>query len=117
MAAKEVGPGIVRVPLNDQPAPEQATPIGDLRNPEGPEECWAVQSVKAESGVSSTTESIGLHEIREADGVWILDLEHDMKAWHGAPVVSKTDSKIIGTLLIEDRGAIVAPFGSVTGTE
>ena len=112
-AAKDVGPGIVRVSLGDQPAPEQATPVADLRNPAGPEECRAVQSVKAENGVSSTTQSIGRHEIREADGVWILDLEHDMKAWHGAPVVSKTDNKIIGTLLVEDRGVIVAPFGSV----
>lgn len=112
-AAKEIGPGILLAPLGDQPAPNTATQAGKLRNPKGPEECWAVQSVKGDGGASSTTQSIGRHEMRESDGVWILDLQHDMKAWHGAPVVSKTDHKVIGTVLVEDRGVIVAPFGSV----
>ena len=111
--AQAIARGVVRVTLGDQPGPTRVTQASDLREPQQPEECCAVQSVASDTGVSSLLESIGRHEIREADGVWVLDLEHaDMQAWHGAPVVSLSDGKVIGTMLADARGILIAPFGS-----
>lgn len=111
-AARDVaGPGLVRISLKDLPALPQSADARMLRPPEGPEECCAVQSVSSERGVSSMIESIGRHEMRNAGDVWYLDLEHgDMQKWHGSPVVSLLDGKIIGVLLSNEQGTTIAPL-------
>ncbi len=108
---ESVGAGILRVSLKGQSPPARAAQASSLRAPPGPEECCAVQTVASDSGVSSIVESLGRHEIRVVDKTWRVDAEHgDLQAWHGAPVVSLADSRIIGVLLATDRGTSVAPL-------
>ena len=75
----------------------------ETRRPEQPEDCLAIRH----EGTGS--EGTFLHltlEAEQIDDDWQLKgFDGDRNVWHGAPVVAKFDGRLIGFLIVEDRGA------------
>ena len=84
----------------DRPFAEQ-----EIRRPEQPEDCLAVRY----EGTGG--EGTFLHLTLEAEQIgedWkIKGFAGDRNVWHGAPVVAKADGRLIGFLIVEDRGASI----------
>ncbi|EMI45033.1 mammalian cell entry related domain protein [Rhodopirellula sp. SWK7] len=106
--------GLVRSVGDWQPTDDKTTNEDRMRNPGGPEDVYAV-SWRTESGQTRgssnetiITEMIGRDQIREDEHRWrVLDTVLSPELWNGAPVVSASDEKIVGMLVIEDSGTSI----------
>ena len=96
--------GTLPLPAGVTPA-ERPFTQQEIRRPEQPENCLAVRY----EGTGS--EGTFLHlplEAEQIDEDWQLKgFDGDRNVWHGAPVVAKVDGKLIGFLIVEDRGASI----------
>jgi paraquat-inducible protein B len=77
------------------------------------EDGLVVRATPTESALTYLHYPIEKLDIKLQDGAWILgSFDGDRDVWHGSPVLSATDGKLIGQLLIEKRGARVILFDS-----
>ena len=75
------------------------------------EDCFAVRTSGADSHL--VLETIGKHELTVDEGNWRWSkngLSSDV--WHGAPVVSTADEKIVGILSLSDDHTMVIPINA-----
>lgn len=88
-------------------------PTVDYRNfraPSEPEECCLCRSVKTDDDTSTVIQSIGLNQLKRDGTNWTVNMEgEDLSPWHGAPVISLQDGKIIGLFLAGKTGAMIVP--------
>ncbi len=89
-------------------------PASRCRVPETPEDCLAVADPAAPSL------PLAASRLTPEDGSWMVDNAIAVDpGWHGAVVVSRSDGKVIGVLLVDDaetRVAILPAFSSYLGT-
>jgi paraquat-inducible protein B len=88
-----------------------------FRVPTDPEECCICRSVKADGEASSVIQSIGRAQLKVTESMWAVTTDlGDLSPWHGAPVVSMQDGKVIGVFVAGKSGAMIAP-SRMTGPE
>jgi hypothetical protein len=81
-----------------------------FRSPTDPEECCICRSVKADGEASSVIQSIGREQLKVTESMWAVTTDlGDLSPWHGAPVVSMQDGKVIGIFVAGKSGAMIAP--------
>lgn len=81
----------------------------DLRVPTQPEDCCICRSVQNDGRATSVIQSISRDQITANGTTWTVNIESsDLAAWHGAPLVSMADGKIIGVFLASKKGAVIA---------
>ncbi len=92
--------------------------LQDFRSPTTREDCSAVKTVVGESGSSSIMFTIGQHEIRDLESVWHVTAKNPEGAdsWHGCPVVSLKDGKIIGIMIGNKGQPIIIPYSDQWGS-
>ena len=90
------------------PAEKLTAQLGEsnFRTPTGLEECLAVRSAVVDGQATPVMQTIDVDQIEERGASWQVSGDADFSQWHGAPVVSSRDGKIIG-LLLSDSGATV----------
>jgi hypothetical protein len=79
-------------------------PESDIRIPQAVENCLAVRVV--DDAATYFHLPIAVESLRETEieGQWkVIDFTGDREVWHGAPVLSVSDGKLIGILLVENR--------------
>jgi hypothetical protein len=81
-----------------------------VRRAESTEDCYAIRrSRHADEDKSVMVEAIGKHELSPQGEIWRTTLTRlGRDTWHGAPVLSAEDEKIIGMLIVDDDGTSVA---------
>lgn len=85
-----------------------------IRVPNAPEDCIVCRSV-SESGkplsvVHPISRSELIAETRDQNVLWaVMQEDHDLTVWHGAPVLSVLDGRLIGILVMTDRGPAIVP--------
>ncbi|MEI7699034.1 MAG: MlaD family protein [Planctomycetia bacterium] len=99
----------------------ESLPIARLtvRVPSAPEDCILCRSVseagKPLSVVHPISRSELIAETRDQIALWgVIQEDHDLAAWHGAPVLSVLDGRLIGILVITDRGPSIVPVTETT---
>ena len=102
--------GTLRIPVEVSGFPTAAS--AQFRVPTAPEECIAVRTAASESKPMPIIQSIDREQLSLTGltGGWIISGDTDYSASHGAPVVATSDGKIIGILLNDKSGPVVAPL-------
>ena len=96
---------------NDLKGDLPAVSSSELRVPTQPEDCCICRSVQNDGIASSVIQSISRDQITANGQSWSVTLETpDLTSWHGAPVVSMADGKIIGIFVASKSGAVIAPL-------
>ena len=96
--------GTLPLPAGEAPTKRPFT-RKEIRKPEQPENCLAVRYEG--TGSDGTFLHLPL-EAEQIDDDWKLKgFDGDRNVWHGAPVVAKADGRLIGFLIVEDRGASI----------
>ncbi len=95
--------------LARRPAPDDldlpAWPRALQRAPDGPEDCLAV----TDPGSPPLTLAPGALEA--TDEGWLVDRAIPLDdRWHGAPVLARSDGRLIGLVVVESEGARVVPL-------
>jgi len=81
----------------------------DLRVPTQLEDCCICRSVRNNGVATTVIQSISRDQITAHESSWSIALDtSDIASWHGAPVVSMADGKIIGVFLASKSGAVIA---------
>ncbi|MCG8650793.1 MAG: MlaD family protein, partial [Pirellulales bacterium] len=95
----------------DQAQQAWAVSSEKLRVPDELEDCFVIRrATKPESGSVTLVETLGQHELTSRDGQWqITSGRLDDESWQGATVISATDEKVVGMLVVGRRGAAIAP--------
>ena len=84
----------------------------DFRQPGKTESCVAVRSIAIEGRLSFLHYPIEQSYLRDD---WTLpNFDGDQELWHGSPVLSIEDGKVLGVLLIDDDRARVISLGATT---
>lgn len=82
----------------------------NFRIPSEPEECCLCRSVKADDDASTVIQSISLNQLKLDGTDWTVNMDgEDLSPWHGAPVISLQDGKIIGLFVAGKKGAMIVP--------
>jgi hypothetical protein len=99
----------------------ESLPIARLtvRVPNAPEDCIICRSVseagKPLSVVHPISRSELIAETRDLIALWrVIQEDHDLTAWHGAPVMSLLDGRLIGLLVVTDKGPAIVPVTETT---
>jgi paraquat-inducible protein B len=81
-----------------------------FRRAESTEDCYVIRRLwHADEDKSVMVETIGKHELSAQGEIWRTTLTRlGRDTWHGAPVLSAEDEKIIGMLIVDDEGISVA---------
>lgn len=81
-----------------------------LRVPEAAEDCYLVRRTWREGTAGAVVvETIGRHEIVAEGEIWRTSVTRlDPDTWQGAAVLSASDERIIGVLIVDDEGAQIA---------
>ncbi len=86
--ASLVKAGLIWVPVGTDIGALPAVEASAFRIPAAPEECCLCRSVKADDSASSVIQSIGVEQLKAADGLWTVTIDlGDLSPWHGSPVV------------------------------
>ena len=102
--------GSVYVPFADTIGDLPTVDASNFRIPKEPEECCLCRSVKTDDDASTVIQSIGLDHLKRDGENWLVNMEdEDLSPWHGAPVISMQDGKIIGLFVAGKKGAMVVP--------
>jgi paraquat-inducible protein B len=102
--------GSVYVPFKDTIGDLPTVDASNFRIPKEPEECCLCRSVKTDDDASTVIQSIGLDHLKRDGENWLVNMEdEDLSPWHGAPVISMQDGKIIGLFVAGKKGAMVVP--------
>ncbi|MEZ6121921.1 MAG: MlaD family protein [Planctomycetaceae bacterium] len=98
--------GVVQIPISGVSGgigPEE------FRIPKVPEECLAVRSAVTEGKATPVIQAIDPEFLEDRTTAWsISGSDVDFSQWHGAPVVAVSDGKIIGMLLSDSGGNVIA---------
>ena len=82
-----------------------------LRVPQQPEDCCICRSVKTPTGPSSIIQIISRAQLNVDDNLWTVTADlGDLTPWHGAPVISMQDHKVIGIFVSGETGPVIAPY-------
>ena len=82
------------------------TRADQLRVPSGTESVLVVPDPK-----STRVISLGEHQLLPGAGKWTVTTDESISdSWHGAPVVSTSDGKVIGVFIVQGGAAAVVPF-------
>jgi paraquat-inducible protein B len=101
--------GFVWIPCDSTMLPSVKS--ASLRAPTVPEECCLCRSVKTDQTVSSVIQTIAQNQLQNGETHWTVTADAgDLSSWHGAPVVSMQDGKVIGVFVASDSGAMIAPY-------
>lgn len=103
--------GFIWLPCSDPPEDFAGVRTELIRVPEEPEDCCLCRLVRTDNDVSSVIQSISRDQLRLKDKFWIVTMDvGDLSPWHGAPVISMQDGKIIGVFITGKSGAAIAPL-------
>ncbi len=104
-------PGAVQLKLIDPPSALQVSQAV-LRKPVQPEDCCLCRSVLNEGKASSVIQCWSQDELRVVEGKpsqWsIVSESGDLTAWHGAPVISMNDGRLIGVFVLTASGPVIS---------
>ncbi len=116
--ASLVKAGLIWVPVGTDIGALPAVEASAFRIPAAPEECCLCRSVKADDSASSVIQSIGVEQLKAADGLWTVTIDlGDLSPWHGSPVVSMKDGKVIGVFVANKTGATISPCSAAWGID
>ena len=102
--------GSVYVPFTDSVGDLPTVDASNFRIPKEPEECCLCRSVKTDGDASTVIQSIGLDHLKRDGENWLVNMEdEDLSPWHGAPVISMQDGKIVGLFVAGKKGAMIVP--------
>lgn len=73
----------------------------DLRDPAQAESCLAIRAIGELDGLSYMHYPIELQDIK--DDWEIVNFSGDRDVWHGAPVLSEKDGRLVGILIVESK--------------
>ncbi len=101
--------------LLDNPPPELPVAELTIRIPDSPEDSILCRSVSEDGKALSVIHPIAQSEmtvvVQGEEVRWLVNQpEHDLTAWHGAPVLSAADGRLIGVLIVTDQGSMVVPL-------
>lgn len=107
--------GSIATLLLDNPPPELPVAELTIRVPENPEDSILCRSVSEDGKALSVIHPIAQSEMTvvvEGEEVrWLVNQpEHDLTAWHGAPVTGASDGRLIGVLIVTDQGSMIVPL-------
>ena len=109
-------------PIQDEPVGVMKLPISSAfssnwlneqaaRQPTQPENSLAVRASGEPRNLTYLHFSIEQASIGDNDGDWVLNsFDGDRDVWHGSPVLSESDGKLIGILMIGQRQVTILPF-------
>ncbi len=107
--------GLLWMTCGDAATGMPAAPLSRLRVPQEPEECCLCRSVKADNDASTVIQSISRDQLTKVDSVWSVTMDvGDLSPWHGAPVISILDGKVIGVFMAAKSGATIVPYHTET---
>ncbi len=107
--------GLLWMTCGDAATGMPAAPLSRLRVPQEPEECCLCRSVKADNDASTVIQSISRDQLTKVDNVWSVTMDvGDLSPWHGAPVISILDGKVIGVFMAAKSGATIVPYHTET---
>jgi hypothetical protein len=102
--------GSVMFPFSDTTTELPAVDYRNFRAPKEPEECCLCRSVKTDDDASTVIQSISLNQLKIEGTAWMVNMEgEDLSPWHGAPVISLQDGKIIGLFVAGKNGSMIVP--------
>lgn len=102
--------GSVQLPFSDTSGDLPIVEYSNFRSPKETEECCLCRSVKTDDDASTVIQSIGLDHLKRDGSNWLVNMEdEDLSPWHGAPVISMQDGKIIGLFVAGKKGAMIVP--------
>ncbi len=102
--------GSVMFPFADTTTELPAVDYRNFRAPKEPEECCLCRSVKTDDDASTVIQSISLNQLKIEGTAWMVNMEgEDLSPWHGAPVISLQDGKIIGLFVAGKNGSMIVP--------
>jgi paraquat-inducible protein B len=108
-AADRTANGFVWIPCDSTMLPSFKS--SSLRAPTEPEECCLCRSVKTDQTISSVIQTIAQNQLQKGETHWTVTFDAgNLSSWHGAPVVSMQDGKVIGVFVTSDAGAMIAPY-------
>lgn len=83
-----------------------------LRDPIEAEDCFAIRrSWHSEEETAVVLEMIGKDELLKGDGGWRCTNDRlSRDVWHGAAVISSSDERVIGMLVVEDHLPLLVPL-------
>ncbi len=89
-----------------------------FRTPADPEECLVVRSAIVDGKATPVIQAIDVEQMVERSDSWqISGGDADFSQWHGAPVVSSKDGKIIGLLLADSGAAVIVRHRASSASE
>lgn len=97
------GGGMV-VPWPELPAEQFA----EVAKVESPSDLVAVRTVRVAGGVTTIIQVLESTSLQPGDGVWQVATDNDLTSWHGAPVVTATDGKLVGVLIAADGETVIS---------
>lgn len=84
------------------------------RSADAVEDCFAVRRTQQDAKKTVVIEMIGREQLQAHQGIWRCNNTHlTSETWHGAAVVSSSDEKVIGMLVVSDEGPLVVPLPSM----
>lgn len=90
-----------------------ALPWTAFRTPSTPEDCLVVRSAVVDGKATPLIQPVDLEQISLFENNWVIQIDDaDFSEWHGAPVVSMADGKIIGFLQIDSGRPTVVLYSS-----
>ncbi|MFO1001863.1 MAG: MlaD family protein [Planctomycetaceae bacterium] len=102
--------GSVFLPFSDSLGDLPLVDYSNFRSPKETEECCLCRSVKTDDDASTVIQSIGLDHLKQDGSNWLVNMEdEDLSPWHGAPVISMQDGRIIGLFVAGKKGAMIVP--------
>ncbi|WP_442509191.1 MlaD family protein [Novipirellula sp. SH528] len=104
--------GILALPVAVKEIPKKQIVADDrMWIPQGPEDCFAVNRRSGDGESDVVIEMIGAEQLTVNGTLWnCSEARFSREVWHGAAVISSRDEKIIGVLLINEKGVQIAPF-------
>jgi len=105
--------GLTRYELNAERPIDVAVPPMQVRKLAATEDCCLVRSVAGDGGASSVIQSISRMELSVSGKQWRIDQsDRDLADWHGAAVVATSDGKLLGMVVTDTAGIVVAPLAA-----
>ena len=81
------------------------------------EECLVVRSAVVDGKAAPVIQAIDVDQIEDRGESLQVSGDVDFSQWHGAPVVSSKDGKIIGLVLTDSGSTIIIKYRSSYASE
>ncbi|EMI19234.1 Paraquat-inducible protein B [Rhodopirellula maiorica SM1] len=104
--------GILVFQVADSEIPQNQIITADrIRIPQSPEDCFAVNRRSGDDQSDVVIEMIGAEQLGDNGSLWdCREAKFSREVWHGAAVISSRDEKLIGVLLVNEKGVQIAPL-------